>query len=284
MYSDTVATYKQIYGVTFQPPTFEEWLVSCNQPVTLNPQYASQPYHFIPTQQCSPQQPTQINQQCSSHQPTQMHQQAQVLSQTRQQTIITSQSEGSRESNWGAEETRILVHAWRDKYAIIQSPNSDLAWTCISTEVNKSKKASEQKRGVESCKAKIKRLKMEYNTAKDNNSARKTGTAAIFPKFYDIFDELLSTRDTTTRPFLDETGKKGLDQTRASKRKSSGSKFDTFLEKTMKMMEDSEIRQEKFLERFFDKQAEMEKKERELERKQGLELAKLFALRQNKDS
>ena len=282
MYTDTVATYKQIYGVTFQPPTFAEWLVSFNQPVTINPQYASQPYHFIPTQQSSSQQPTQINRQSTSHQTTQMHQQSEVLS--GQQTTITSRSEGSRESNWGAEETRILVHAWREKYAIIQSPNSDLAWTCICEEVNKSKKASDQKRGIESCKAKIKRLKIEYNNAKDNNSERKTGTAAIFPKFYDIFDEILSTRDTTTRPFLDETGKKGHDQTKAPKRKSSGSKFDNFLEKTMKMMEESEIRQEQFLERFFDKQAEMEKKERELERKHSLELAKLFAPTQNKDS
>jgi len=65
------------------------------------------------------------------------------------------------------------------------------------------------------------------------------------------------------------------------RKRKSDTKFDTFLAKSVKLMEDAEKRQEEFLEKLFKQQGEADKEERQRDREFLLNMKKILANTEN---
>ena len=133
---------------------------------------------------------------------------------------------------------------------------------------------------MKQCKDKIKNLKERYKEAKDKN--KKSGESLHTCAFFNLFDEILGTRDVIEMPLVKEVGastktivtetptRKQVENVLKSGRKRKPSRASEMKE----FFQAEEERHEKFL-RLMDKQMEEEKTEREKDRKMIEALFKL---------
>ena len=318
LHEEAVRAYQQIYGIGYPLPTYEEWMASQQ----LTHQIAHQSHTITQSQPGFVQNPSQchsgylVNQSqyhssyvadqsqsqtrsVASHKSRSHSRDVQNPIRATQTPAVDSAKDHKETENfentvtkprWQEDETRALVHSWREKHKLLKTHNSQAAWTFIVNEVNKVNKNSGGKpRSIDQCKDKVRRMTDDYNSAKLNN--KKSGVDPIFSSYFNIFDEVLGKRDITKMPYLQESleksDKDGKSEIAGAGGKhkiaeedgkhKSESKFDKFLSKTMKMMQDAEERQGKFLKEFFESQAASEREERKNEREFQLQMMKIIA-------
>ena len=105
----------------------------------------------------------------------------------------------TRES-WNYQQTTELISVWKENLSILESSRCNEGWHFIQKEVSK---LGHEKTKLQ-CKNKIRNLKDLYKNAKLNNS--KSGAAPQTSPFFDVFDELLSSRDVVNIPEKKEVG------------------------------------------------------------------------------
>ena len=89
----------------------------------------------------------------------------------------------SGRERWTEQQSMCLVQAWKENLPMLESVKANEGWLLTKAEVDK----MGPPKTVKQCKVKIRNLK-------DNS---KTGEKPCFPRFYDIFDEILEERDGT---------------------------------------------------------------------------------------
>ena len=105
----------------------------------------------------------------------------------------------TRES-WNYLQTTELVSLWKENLSILESSRCNKSWHFIQKEVPK---LGHEKTKLQ-CKNKIRNLKDLYKNAKLNNS--KSGAAPRMSPFFDVFDEVLSSRDVVNISEKKEVG------------------------------------------------------------------------------
>ena len=170
-------------------------------------------------------------------------------------------------TTWSTVEQEVLVHAWKDNYKELESVHNSVAWAKILSAV-----LTVGEKSLKQCKDKIKNLKERYKEAKDKN--KKSGESLHTCAFFNLFDEILGTRDVIEMPLVKEVGastktivtetptRKQVENVLKSGRKRKPSRASEMKE----FFQAEEERHEKFL-RLMDKQMEEEKTEREKDRK-----------------
>ena len=108
--------------------------------------------------------------------------------------------ENAGQNRWTLEETDALVYAWRDSFVELESHKNPAAWRKIVEAVNKVGDG----KSTDQAKKKLRNLKDRYKEAKDKN--KRSGSARNLPKYYNVFDEVLSTRSVIQLPEVRESG------------------------------------------------------------------------------
>ncbi len=120
------------------------------------------------------------------------------------QPPFVQENQGSQRSRnkWSAQQTNVLVNAWKWKDAFVQleSHKNPKVWKAILFKVNE----AGEKRTVDQIKKRINYLKDKYKEAKAKNL--KSGGARNTTMYYDKFDEVLGTRSLVQLGEVREAG------------------------------------------------------------------------------
>lgn len=111
-------------------------------------------------------------------------------------------------SKWSIAETDALVYAWRDSFVELESAKSATAWRRILETVNEK---GNGRKTLEQVKKKLRNLKDRYKEAKAKS--KRSGEAGSFPKYFEIFDEVLGTRSLVQFGEVRETTSDALEET-----------------------------------------------------------------------
>ena len=108
-------------------------------------------------------------------------------------SIDTTQSscdeQKKKRESWAKQQSAILVNAWKENFADLETFKQPNAWLKIKHQVDK----HGPPKSLKQIKSKLRTLKESYKNAKENNN--KTGASPIFSPYFHVFDEVLGTRD-----------------------------------------------------------------------------------------
>ena len=116
--------------------------------------------------------------------------------------VTINEEEGNKKfrERWSKDQINVLVNLWKDSYAKLETAKAHEVWVLIKSEVDK----HGNNKTIKQCRDKIKNLKNAYKKAKEEN--KKTGREAIFPPFYEEFDQVLGCRAVIKMPEAYEVG------------------------------------------------------------------------------
>ena len=118
----------------------------------------------------------------------------------REQTKERQGERGNKRESWTKEQSTVLVNIWKDLFQEIETFKQPSAWLKMKQEIDKKGLS----KSVTQIKSKLRNMKNAYKKAKDNNS--QTGTSAIYPPFYNDFEEMLGSRDVINLKYVKEVG------------------------------------------------------------------------------
>ena len=118
----------------------------------------------------------------------------------REQPKARPGEKGNKRASWSKEQSAILVKTWKDLFQEIVTLKQPSAWLKMKQEIDKKGLS----KSVTQIKSKLRNMKDAYRKAKDNNS--QTGTAPIYPPFYNNFQEMLASRDVINLKYVKEVG------------------------------------------------------------------------------
>ena len=118
----------------------------------------------------------------------------------REQPKARPGEKGNKRASWTKERSAILVKTWKDLFQEIVTLKQPSAWLKMKQEIDKKGLS----KSVTQIKSKLRNMKDAYRKAKDNNS--QTGTAPIYPPFYNNFQEMLASRDVINLKYVKEVG------------------------------------------------------------------------------
>ena len=181
LYHETCEYYKARYGITFQVPTYEQWLQQQQpQQQFLSYEEWCQTQNFVEEERLSPSQ--------------------NLLRQPAVDTTPVDEQVKSSRTRWSKQQATALIGSWKEHFDEIESFKAPHAWIEIKNKVNE----HGMDKSISRCKNKLKTMKDAYKKAKDNN--RLTGTAPITCPFFDEIDEIFSMRHTVNLSEVKEVG------------------------------------------------------------------------------
>ncbi len=114
----------------------------------------------------------------------------------------------NRGTAWSDCEVRVLIGIWGEN-DIQEELDGAIRNKIVYEQIAKKMREQGYERDIIQCRNKIKNLKKDYRTAKDNNN--ETGRGRKTCKFFNELDSILGHRPATTPPVVLDTGSSSQD-------------------------------------------------------------------------